>query len=127
MSLTNRQSDPRSDERGSIMIMAVIFMSLLFLMVGMCIDVSRIYMARAEVQNAADAAALTAARELDRGAGGIDDAVTQANAIVNTHGFGKAGVSIASVEFAVSLNGTYMNAATAKDPATAPNIRFVRV
>src|SRR5881397_2743676 len=93
----------RKSERGSIVIMTAIGMLLLLLMVGLCIDVSRIYTVRAELQNAADAAALTAAAQLDGGAGGIDDAVTRANAIVNTQGFGKANVTIASITFAVNL------------------------
>ena len=48
----------RSNERGSIIMMTAIFMLVLFLLLGLCIDVSRIYMIRAEMQNAADAAAL---------------------------------------------------------------------
>ena len=126
----NRLSEPRgrerSGERGSIIIMTAISMLFLFLMVGLCIDVSRIYMIRAEMQNAADAAALTAARELNGGAGGIDDAVARATAIINTQGFAKAGVSIASVEFAVNLDDNpYMSAAAAR--AAPDNIRFVKV
>jgi Flp pilus assembly protein TadG len=119
-------SQQRSKERGSIIIMTAILMLLLFLMVGLCIDVSRIYMVRAELQNAADAAALTAARELDSGTTGIDRAVTQANAIVNTQGFGKAGVTIASVEFAVAADGPFLSAASAKNAATVKTIRYVR-
>src|SRR6185436_18945421 len=83
----DKQRDPRHGERGSIMIMTAIFAVLLLIMVGMCLDVSRIYVVRAELQNAADAAALTAARELNGGDGGIDDAVNQAtNVITNNQG-----------------------------------------
>lgn len=101
-------------------------MLFLLLMVGLCIDVSRIYMVRAELQNAADAAALTAARELNGGTGGIDDAVIRANAIVNTRGFDKTGVSIASVEFAINLDGPYWPKGD-ETTANAANIRFVKV
>jgi Flp pilus assembly protein TadG len=118
----------RRGERGSIIVMVAICMAAFMLMLGLCIDVSRIYMMRAELQNAADAAALSAARELNSGTTGIDAAVARANNIVNTQGFGKVGVSIASIQFAVSLNGTYMSAASAKnDPTTVKNIRFVQV
>ncbi len=129
MSSMNQKRDRRrSGERGSIMIMTAIFAVLLLLMVGLCIDISRIYSVRAELQNAADAAALTAARELNGGTKGIDDAVQQAiNVIVNNRGFGKAKVTIASVEFATTLNGTYMNATDAKAAGTVANIQFVRV
>ena len=106
----------QSGERGSIMIMTAIFALLLLLMVGLCIDVSRIYLVRAELQNAADAAALAAARELNGGDKGIDDAVAKASEVVNTQGLrAKANVAIASVEFSVSLYpDPYMSAADAK-------------
>lgn len=130
MSLINgRQNQLQSSERGSILIMTAVGMLVMFLMVGLCIDVSRIYMARAEMQNAADAAALSAARELNSGAAGIDAAVTRANAIVNTRANGQKVVSIAKVEFATDLNGTYWDSATdlSTAKANAANIRFVRV
>ena len=124
--LLGRQSYPGKAEHGSIIVMTAIFMSLLFLMVGLCIDVSRIYMMRTELQNAADAAALTAARELNSGTGGIDDAVLRAGEILNTRGFAKTGVTIASVEFAVNLDDDpYLSATAAK--ANAAKIRFVKV
>jgi len=109
------------------MIMTAMSMLFLLLLVGLCIDVSRIYMVRAELQNAADAAALTAARELNGGTGGIDDAITRANAVVNTRGFNKVGVTVDSVEFATSLYGTYMNATDAKATGTVENVRYVRI
>ena len=73
MSLACVQSKPeRSHERGSIIVMTAICMTAFMLMLGLCIDVSRIYMMRTELQNAADAAALSAARELNSGTTGID-------------------------------------------------------
>lgn len=118
----------RKGERGSITIMTAIFALLLLLMVGLTIDISRIYLVRSELQNAADAAALTAARELNGGTGGIDDAVTQATTVIaNTQGLrGKTNVTIASVEFAINLNDNpYMSAVAAK--AVAAQIQFVKV
>src|SRR5258705_7757037 len=83
MSLINEQGGRLwSDERGSIMIMTAIFALLLLLMVGLCIDISRIYLVRAELQNAADAAALTAARELNGGAAGIYEAGNQGTKVI---------------------------------------------
>src|SRR5207253_6292199 len=113
MAVKLERTDRRKGERGSIIIMTAIGMLIMLLMVVLCVDVSRIYSVRAELQNAADAAALTAARELNGGTAGIDRAVSKANAIVNTRGPGKIIVSIATVEFATSLNGTYMNATAA--------------
>ena len=136
MHVENRQLDNRpKGERGSVTIMATIFMVLIFLMIGMAIDLSRIYMIRAETQNAADAAALTAARELNGGGEGIDHAITKAQEIVNTQGFGKRNVAVATISFAIDLNGTYTLAYDSSNPgvnstaakAQAASIRFVKV
>src|SRR5215204_1407952 len=120
------QPHKRRNERGSVIIMTTLFMGFLFLMVGLCIDVSRIYMMRTELQNAADAAALTAARELNQGTGGIDDALARATEIVNARGFNHANVTIASVTFAANLNDDpYLDATGAK--AVPSTIKFVKV
>ena len=116
---------PRSNERGSTMIMAAILMLGLLMSVGLCIDISRIYMTHTELKNAADAAALAAARELNSGSSGINDAVARANAIVNSYGFSRQPVTISTIEFGVNLDGNYVNAVTAA--ASPDNIRFVRV
>ncbi len=115
----------KHNERGSIMVMTAIFMVGLVLAVGLCIDVARIFLLRAELQNAADAAALAAARELNSGVTGIKDAVTRATSIVNTRNFNDAAVTVANVEFAINLDGTYMSQGAAL--GVAENIRFVRV
>src|ERR1041385_1239193 len=129
MFLRRAQSyDRRREEGGSIIITTAIFMLLLFLMLGFAIDVSRIFMVREELQNAADAAALTAARELDGGTGGIDNAINQAtNVIANNKGQKtKTNVSIVSENFAPNLNDNpYKNAPDAR--VFAPPTRFVRV
>jgi Flp pilus assembly protein TadG len=128
LSMKAQRDRLRSGQRGSIIITAAIFMGLLFLMLGLAIDVSRIYVVRAELQNAADAAALTAARELNGGTAGLVKAVNQAmNVIANTQGLrAKTGVAITSVEFAVTLNGTYWPPGATAD-ANAGGIRYVKV
>jgi Flp pilus assembly protein TadG len=128
LSMKAQRDRLRSGQRGSIIITAAIFMGLLFLMLGLAIDVSRIYVVRAELQNAADAAALTAARELNGGSSGLAKAVNQAmNVIANTQGLrAKTGVGIVSVQFAVTLNGTYWSPGATAD-ANAGSIRYVKV
>ena len=123
----NEQAKRRDGQRGSVMIMTAILMAGLVLAVGLCIDVARVYMVRTELQNAADAAALSAARELDGGAGGIQDAIIRATTIVNSYGFNDATVGVlpVNVQFAINLNGTYVSADTADDNPT--NYRFVKV
>lgn len=123
----NKTSKRRDGQRGSVMIMTAILMAGIILAVGLCIDVARVYMIRTELQNAADAAALSAARELDSGAGGIQDAVIRATTIVNSYGFNDATASVAAVDvrFAGNLYGTYVSADVADDnPA---EYRFVQV
>lgn len=118
----------RSTERGSITILTAIFAVLLMLMVGLTIDVSRIYMIRSELQNAADAAALTAARELNGGTGGIDQAVRQAMTVItNNQGLQtKSSIGIASITFAANLNDDpYLDTTAAK--GVASTIKFVKV
>jgi Flp pilus assembly protein TadG len=119
----------RSGERGSIMIMTAIFALLLLLMVGLCLDVSRIYLTRDELQNAADAAALNAARELNGGTSGIDNAVAAKNVVINSRGLrAKTNVTIADdIAFAIELNGPYMDATDAKAAGTVEHIQYVRV
>lgn len=127
MSLNLANDHRRKGERGSVVIMAAISMLLLILMVGLCIDISRIYTVRAELQNAADAAALAAARELDGSVEGINAAVQRASQVANTHGFGKGSVTISEIRFAKNLypDADYVNATTAA--GNPKNIRFVRV
>ncbi len=128
MPLEHTRAKRRRDERGSVMIMTAILMAGIILAVGLCIDIARVYMVRTELQNAADAAALSAARELNSGASGIQDAVTRATTIVNSYGFNDGAVNVAAVDvrFAVNLHDDpYVSAATAE--ANPTNIRFVQV
>jgi len=92
----------------------------------LCIDVSRIYLVRAELQNAADAAALSGARELNAGTTGIDKAVTQATVVSNTVDFARLGIGIATVEFAKLPDGPYLDADTAKRSENVADIKYVR-
>lgn len=128
MSPLNLSTDHRrKGERGSVVIMAAISMLLLILMVGLCIDIARIYTARSELQNAADAAALTAAKELDGSKEGVQKAFTVASQVVNHYGFGKGNVTLSSIRFAKNLypDADYVDVdAAALTPTT---IRFVKV
>jgi hypothetical protein len=92
----------------------------------MAIDISHFYSAKAELQNAADAAALAGASQLNSTAGGIKCAVTEATKALNKYDF-KTTVTITSAEvtFSKNLNGPYIASATAiSSPAS---IRFTKV
>ncbi len=97
------------------------------LAVGLGVDISRFYLAKTELQNAADAAALAAASALDASGNGITKAADRAVATMNNYDFNSTGVAFprANVVFATNLEGSYISEAAAK--ASPANIRFVRV
>jgi Flp pilus assembly protein TadG len=117
----------RKGERGSVLATATLGMLTLFLALGLGIDVSRLYLTKTELQNAADAASLAGVSGLDGSAGGITKATDRAVQAMNNYAFNKTGVTIprSNVLFAVNLDGPYMSESTAAGAAT--NIRFVRV
>ncbi|HKX28167.1 MAG TPA: pilus assembly protein TadG-related protein [Blastocatellia bacterium] len=113
-------------ERGSVLAVMAIGMLSTLLIAGMCIDISHLYMAKIELQDAADAAALGAASQLNSTSGGIRLAITQATKQLNKYDV-KQDVSIPSsaVTFSVNLNGPYLNQSAAE--AQSAKIRFVKV
>ena len=116
----------RKNERGSILATSAVGMLSLLLAVGLGVDISRFYLVKTELQNAADAAALAACAQLNQNKSGIGRAITAATqTIQNNYDFNKTGVTIAKVEFSQSLNGGYV-AGTAAE-AQADKIRFVKV
>jgi Flp pilus assembly protein TadG len=116
----------RKGERGSVLAMSAISMLALLLATGLAVDVSHFYTVKVELQNAADAAALAAASQLNSTSGGIKCAITEATKALNNYDF-KTSVALTSadVTFATNLNGSYMDAASAI--ASPTNIRFVKV
>jgi len=116
----------RKSERGSVLAISAISMLSLLLAAGLAVDISHFYTAKAELQNAADAAALAGASQLNSTSGGIKLAVAEATKALNNYDF-KTTVSITSadVTFASNLNGSYVDSASAiSSPAS---IRFVKV
>ena len=133
--MRNRTSRPagtgqrreRARERGSILATSALGMLSVLLAVGLGIDISRFYLTKAELQNAADAAALAGVSGLNGNGPGITDAVDRAVKAMNNYNFNKTGVTFprTSVEFAVDLDGPYMPEGDAFLSPT--NIRFVKV
>lgn len=121
------QAGKRKEERGSILAISAIAMTAIILAVGLGIDISRFYLTKTELQNAADAAALAGVSGLDGGAPGITEAVDRAVKAMNNYNFNKTNVSFprANVLFSVNLDGPYKSEADAF--ATPTNIRFVRI
>ncbi len=114
-------------ERGSILATSAMGMLAVLLAVGLGIDVSRFYLAKTELQNAADASALAGVSALNSSAAGITEATNRAVQVMNKYDFNNQNVSFprANVLFAVNLDGPYMSEGSAQ--ASPQNIRFVQV
>jgi hypothetical protein len=103
------------------------------LAVGLSVDIGHFYLVSAELQNAADAAALSGASALNSGPSGIHLAVDRAVAAMNKYEFNKTNVTIGreDVRFAVNLShfdvGLHFSENFASISWLAPYIRFVRV
>jgi Flp pilus assembly protein TadG len=114
-------------ERGSILATSAIGMLSVLLAAGLAVDISRFYLTKNELQNAADAAALAAVSGLNTSALGITMATDRAVAAMNNYDFNHTGVTFprGNVLFAKNLDGPYMNETAAQGQAAA--IRFVKV
>jgi Flp pilus assembly protein TadG len=122
-------SEGRGGERGSILAVSAFGMLAFLLAVGLCVDISHFYVVRAELQNAADAAALAGASALNSKPGGIAQATARATTVMNNYEFNQTGVTIEEddVTFAVNFDGPYMSAGTASAAGVVNNVRFVQV
>lgn len=123
----------RRGERGSVLATTTLGMLSFLLAVGLGVDISRLYTAKTELQNAADAAALAAASGLNGSPAGITDATDRAVLAMNSYNFNKTNVVFtrADVRFAKNLDdfdkGLDMSEASASASSTAKDIRFVKV
>jgi Flp pilus assembly protein TadG len=121
----------RQGERGSILATSAIGMLSLLLAVGLGVDITHLYLAKNELQNAADASALAGASGLNFNAAGIAIATNRAVTAMNSYEFNKQQVvfTASNVRFASNLSdfdsGTGMDQATAA--GVASTIRFVKV
>lgn len=121
-----RAAQERPGERGATIVMAAIGMVAMILATGLAVDISHFYTAKAELQNAADAAALAGASQLNSTSGGIKSAVTEATKALNKYDFkNPVTVTAASVTFAKNVNGPYTDSAAAQ--ASPGGVRFVKV
>ncbi len=116
-------------ERGSILALSAIGMLGVLLAVGLGVDISHFYLAKTELQNSADAAALAGASAINSKPSGIVEGTSRAVRAMNSYEFNNTNVTFSrsDVTWAVNLDGPYMSEGDASAPGTAPNIRFVKV
>lgn len=126
----------RRNQRGNVLAYTVLSALFLFLAVGLGVDLSHLYLAKTELQNAADAAALAGASALtlpnpERITTAVDRAVDTMN--LNKYNFDNRDFAAVMdtitqrtlVTFAINLEGPYISET---DATAAPeDIRFIRV
>ena len=118
----------RSRRDGFVLVTSAAAMIGLLMLVGLGVDVGRLYVARTELQVYADEAAVAAALELDGTAAGLTRAGDAAIAgpgggvTPNRWNFGTAAVTGVTTEFASAPAGPYNS-----NPAIAAGVRFARV
>src|SRR5258705_5740757 len=114
-------------ERGSILATSALGMLSVLLAVGLGVDISRFYLAKTELQNAADASALAAVSALNSSGAGVTEATNRAVRVMNNYDFNQQNVSFprANVLFAKNLGGPYESEGSAQ--ADPHDIRFVQV
>ena len=117
----------RKSERGSILATSALGMLSVLLAVGLGVDISRFYLAKTELQNAADASALAGVSALNSSGAGITEATNRAVRVMNNYDFNQQNVTFprANVVFAKNLGGPYIDEASAQ--ADPHDIRFVQV
>ncbi|CAN5613003.1 hypothetical protein BH20ACI3_BH20ACI3_34380 [soil metagenome] len=133
-------SSHRKSERGSVLAYTVLSVLFLFFAVGLGVDLSHLYLVKAELQNTSDAAALAGASALklpepDRISAAVDRAIEIMNE--NRYNFDKKDyvdvMSLADqralVRFAVNLSEFDTGDGRSEATATADpsDIRFIRV
>jgi Flp pilus assembly protein TadG len=136
----------RSRQRGTVAIMAGLAAVTLFAFGGLALDLGHLYIAKSELQNAADAAALAGAKELNNKLEGVTRAVNKAIAIAAQHryDFSKPvtitidNIRLASCPNAANTNTfgrptsrtptcTFVPAASVTSDAEAPGLSFIEV
>lgn len=115
-------ADPSRSKRGYALLAFGLSVMAVVGMVGLSVDLGRLYIARQEAQAFADAASVAAALELDGTMSGIDRAKTAARADINRWNFGNNPFPAPVVEFAADPTGPF-----SINPATATGVRFARV
>lgn len=118
----------RKSERGAVAIIFGLTVVVLFAMGGVVLDLGHLYIAKAELQNAADAAALAGAKDLNETTPGIDAAVAKAQAISakNKYNFATdVTLALTNIEFGHTPDGPWVSVAAAQ--AAPQGKTFIKV
>jgi len=119
----------RHQQRGAVAVMTGLLLLLVLVPLGgLVLDLGHLYIAKAELQNGADAAALAAAKDLDDTTAGVNKAITNGQALARTHHYNfdtQLTLAESAFGFSGSPDGPWKTAAEAR---LAPSgMSFVKV
>jgi len=116
-------------QKGAVAVMTGLLLLLVLIPLGgLVVDLGHLYIAKAELQNAADASALAAAKDLNNTTAGVNAAIASGTLIGGRHEYDfSVGLSLAETDFSFSSSpdGPWISAAAAK--VTPANLSFVKV
>lgn len=118
----------RHRQQGGVAVVFALTVGVLFAMGGIVLDLGHLYVAKAELQNGADAAALSGAKELNQTSAGITNAVVLAQQIASKNKYNFSTdltLTAANVEFGPSPDGPWSAVATAA--ASPQGKTFIKV
>ncbi len=108
--------------RGFVLFAAAAAAVAILGMLGLCLDLARLYIGKNELQSYADAASIAAANRLDGTTTGITNATTEATTSINKWYFDTNSVGSVTVGFATTSTGAFL-----ASPSPALGYAFVRV
>ena len=132
LSQRKRSTASRLRQRGAVAIVFGLSIAVLLAMGGLVIDLGHLYIVKTELQNAADAAALAGAKDLNQAPDGITKAVAKATAVSakNQYNFSTSVVldgsdASTAIQFGASPGGPWLSPGAAF--AAPQGLSFVRV
>src|SRR5882724_7580762 len=114
----------RSRERGFTLLASAVCAVALFGAAGLAVDIGRMYITKNEAQTYADAAAISAAVELDGTVNGLTRADSAVAASTNTWNFATTPFTGTVTEYSATGTGGWATSAAAA--ATAGTMRYAR-
>ena len=112
----------RLECKGYVLVATATAVLVLLGMLGLCLDLARLYIIKNELQTYADAASIAATNRLNGTAAGITNATADATSGVNKWHLATQPVSSVNVDFATASTGPWL-----ANPSPATGYRFARV
>lgn len=128
----HNQGKQTSKQVGAVVILFIMILPFLLMMMALALDTGNLFIAKTELQNAADSCALSAGQELNGTAAQFNNAQDAGMLVGESNKFnfqknfvGSANGASIAVTFDTELEGAFTTTATAS-PANPADFRFVR-